>query len=270
MVRAAVVASLGLAACHPAPPAYPPLAPTCAADRIGTVTVDGASSTEVAGLTVLEGTHDNPARTARIARQTIEALKSHGYARAKLSITPARGCRVDLHVEVALGPQFKIDEIVFVTNDAFPPAAREAAIEDALGGINTIGGVYSADKLRHALTELTQRYHDAGWLEAKIDDPVAHYDDRRSTISVEIPIEAGRRYKIGQVSASGGEPATRAAVMQALGLREGDWYDGETLRMGLERVRRKLGPRGQDIELRTNVSLKRREIDLEAVVEAAK
>jgi len=265
MVRLAVVCAC-LAACHSSAPAFPAVHPACAADRIGQVSVEGAARADVAGLTVLEGTRDNPARTERIARQTIEALRTRGFARARLMISRESACRVDLHVDVALGPQFKIEEIQFVTDDGFPANVRAATIEDALGGINTIGGVYSAERMRHALSELVQRYYDAGWLEARIDDPVARYDDDRGTIQVQVPIHAGRRFKIGQIHASGGEPATRAAVMQALGLRNGDWYDGETLRTGLERVRRKLGLRGQGIELRSNVSLKRREIDLEAVV----
>jgi outer membrane protein assembly factor BamA len=265
MVRFAVVLAC-LTACHPSPRTYPTVARVCSADRIGQVTVEGAARADVAGLTVLEGTRDNPSRTERIAHQTIEALRTRGYARARLVITRDPSCRVDLHVDVDLGPQFKIDDIQFVTDDGFPANIRAATIEDALGGINTIGGVYSSDRMRHALADLVQRYQDAGWLEAKIDEPVARYDNDRGTISVRIPIHAGKRFRIGQIHASGGEPATRAAVMQALGLRNGDWYNGEMLRTGLERVRRKLGLHGQGIELRSSVSLKRREIDLEAVV----
>jgi outer membrane protein assembly factor BamA len=265
MVRLAVVFAC-LAACHPSARTYPAVSQTCSADRIGRVSVDGAARADVAGLTVLEGTRDNPRRTERIAHQTVEALRTRGYARAILRITREAGCRVDLHVQADLGPQYKIDDIQFVTDDGFPANIRAATIEDALGGINTIGGVYSAERMRHALADLVQRYQDAGWLEAKIDDPEAVYNDDRGTIGVRIPIHAGKRFRIGQIHASGGEPATRAAVMQALGLRNGDWYDGEMLRTGLERVRRKLGLHGQGIELRSSVSLKRREIDLEAVV----
>ena len=269
MVRAVVVLLGGLAACHPQPPAYPALPPTCDAERIGQVVVEGAPPAEVAALTVLEGTRDDPERTERIARQTVEGMRSDGYARAALSITPKRGCRVDLRVEVTLGPRFKINDIVFVTNDEFPAAVRTATIEDALGGVNSIGGVYSSTKLRRSLADLGQRYYDAGWLEVRVDDPIAHYDDANEVITLEIGIHAGKRFRIGQIHASGGEPAQRAAIMAALGLHNGDWYDGELIRTGLERVRRKLGSRGQEIELRTNVSLKRREIDLEAVVEAS-
>lgn len=268
MARVAVALLVGVAACHHSAPAYPALESACDDSRIGKVSVEGAEAADVAGIMVLEGTRDDPARTERVARQTIETLRTDGYSRASLSITPKRGCRVDLRVDVALGPKFKISDIAFATDDAFPAAVRTQLIEDSLGGINSVGGVYSAPRLKRSLSELNQRYYDAGWLEVQIDEPLAHYDDEHSTISVEIPIRAGKRFRIGQIRASGGEPAQRAVVMAALGLKNGDWYDGEVLRTGIERVRRKLGVLGQDVELHTNVSLKRREIDLEAVVEA--
>jgi len=268
MARVAVALLVGVAACHHSAPTYPALDGACDRNRIGTVSVEGAPASEVAGIMVLEGTRDDPARTERVARQTIETMRSDGYARASLTITPKRGCRVDLRVDVSLGPKFKISDIAFATDDAFPAAVRTQTIEDALGGINSVGGVYSPARLKRSLSELNQRYYDAGWLEVQIGEPIAHYDDEHATIAVEIPVQAGRRFRIGQVHATGGEPAQRAVVMASLGLKNGDWYDGEMLRTGIERIRRKLGVLGQDVELRTNVSLKRREIDLEAVVEA--
>src|SRR5262249_55177615 len=86
MVRFAVVLAC-LTACHPSPRTYPAVAHSCSAERIGLVTVEGASRADVAGLTVLEGTRDNQSRTERIAHQTVEALRTRGYARAVLRIT---------------------------------------------------------------------------------------------------------------------------------------------------------------------------------------
>src|SRR5262249_39911323 len=116
MVRLAVVCAC-LAACHPSARTYPAVAQNCASDRIGQVTVEGAGRADVAGLTVLEGTRDNQARTQRIAHQTIDALRTRGYARAKLVITREQMCRGGLHRDVTLGPPVKIRGAQFGTDE---------------------------------------------------------------------------------------------------------------------------------------------------------
>ena len=46
MVRVVVVSLVGLAACHPQPPAYPALPPTCDVDRIGQVAIETTSNAD--------------------------------------------------------------------------------------------------------------------------------------------------------------------------------------------------------------------------------
>jgi hypothetical protein len=139
-----------LAACRAAPGGSLAVAPPCAWNRIGEVAVTGATRDAVPQLAVLEGTIDDPGRTGRIAQIATRALWARGYARATLAITRRVGCRVDLDVAVTLGPRYRISTIDFVTEDAFPGAERLAVIEDALGTVNTIGGVYIEYRMTRA------------------------------------------------------------------------------------------------------------------------
>lgn len=257
--------ALGLcaAACGPRFAPRPPIAATCAANRVGAVTVDGAPRTAVPALAVLEGTLDDPARAERVRTVALAALRTRGHARARIALSRTTGCGVELHARVTLGPRFTIARIEFDTDDAFPAATRLAVIEDALGTINTIGGTYAEDRLRRGLHELRKRYEDAGWLDAKIAAPRAHYgDDGR--VAIEIPIRAGARFKIGSVRAVGGGRVNRK-VIEALGLREGAYYDKPTLRSGIERARRRFA---RYIQVRVEVAPERREIDVEAIIES--
>ena len=61
--RALPVLLTALAACHSGGIPQRSVALSCAPDRIGAVVVTGASRAELAPLTVLEGTLDDPART---------------------------------------------------------------------------------------------------------------------------------------------------------------------------------------------------------------
>lgn len=263
-MRARLLTLSLIAACRVAPGAYPPVATPCAFNRVGGVTVTGAPRDAVPQLTVLEGTLDDPDRTARIAELATGALRARGYARAALAFTRRTGCGVDLSVAVTLGPRYRIATIAFDTSDAFPGADRLAVIEDALGTVNTIGGVYIEYRMKRALAELERRYRDAGWLEARLGAPRTTYDPR-GTVAIEIPVTAGRRFRIGSVKAVGAGPGTREAVLQTLGLHAGDYYNGPSIRSAIERARHKLARR---VELRTNVADDRPEIDLEAIVEA--
>jgi outer membrane protein assembly factor BamA len=233
-VRARSLLGLGLAfACSRTPEVRSPVLTVCAANWIGQITVEGAKSPQLA---VLEGTLDDPARTDRIVTTALAALRVRGYLTAAITVDRERGCGIELHAHVTLGPRFTITSIEFETDDEFPAATRLALIEDALGTVNTIGGTYVQERLERALVELRKRYADAGWLDAQISAPVASHD-ANGNVTVSIPVTAGPRFRIGSVRAVGGGTANRD-VIAALGLREGEYYDRTVVRAGIERARR--------------------------------
>lgn len=257
------IVSLG---CRPGIEVRPPVAAACSESRIGAVAIAGAGARDVPGLAILEGTLDDPARTRRVAAAALDGLRWRGYAQAELSIARREasetGCFVELTVAVALGPRFTIAGIRFETADDFPARERLAVIEDALGTVNAPGGVYIDYRLRRALAGLERRYHDAGWLDAKIGAPSTEYGED-GAVRVAIPVEAGRRYRIGTIRARGANELARRAVLDELGIDPGAFYDGPALRQGIDRARRKLDRR---VELRTTLTAGD-EIEIEAIVE---
>jgi len=220
-----------------APAIYPALAADCSPGRIGKVTVEGAALADIAPLAVLEGTLDDPQRADRIAAVATEMLQARGYPYAKLAVTRHLGCGIELHVAVETGPRFKIARLAFLTTDEFPASERLLAVEDALGTVNAVGGAYLEDRMKRALESLEHRYHEAGWIDASIGAPQARYDELNNEVTVEIPIKAGPRYRIGRIITHGGSAADRRAVVEALGLRGGDWYNAPRVRIGINRAR---------------------------------
>jgi outer membrane protein assembly factor BamA len=253
-----------VAACRVPTAERMPVRGACAFNRIGEVTVTGAPRDAVPQLAVLEGTVDDPERTARVAQTATSALRTAGYARAQVSVARRVGCRIDLEVSVALGARYRIADIAFEPDAELPDTERLAALEDALGTVNTVGGVYVEYRMARALAELERRYRDAGWLEARLGPPRASYDPS-GTVSVAIPVVAGRRFRIASVKAVGASPLAREAVLQTLGLHAGDYFDGPSIRSAIERARHRLA---RWVELRTSVADDRPEIELEAIVEA--
>ena len=262
MVRALVLA---LVACGgKAVPPAPVVAAPCTQARVGAVRILGAERADVPALAVLEGTLDDRARTERIVRTAVDGLRFRGYGQAQITVTRELGCFVELAVAVDKGPRFEIATIDFETDDEFPAAERLAVIEDALGTVNTVGGVFIRYRLERALVALAQRYRDAGWLDVRVGRPASSHDDD-GKIAVSIPIAAGTRYRIGTIRARGKERAARATVLEVLGGQAGTWYDAQSIRRGLDRVQRQLDRR---IELHTQRSEDGTEIELEAIVGA--
>ena len=200
-----LLAVIAVAGCGAAPIGRTGPAVPCSSHRVGQVTVTGAARSAVPQLVVLEGTLDDPERTERIAGVAADGLRAQGYADAAIAVARRAGCGVDLDVRVTLGPRYQIAWIAFDTDDEFPGPERLAVLEDALGTVNTVGGVYIEYRMRRALVELERRYRDAGWLEARLGAPRTTYD-RSGTVAVDIPIVAGRRFRIGSVRAVGAGP----------------------------------------------------------------
>ncbi len=264
LLATSLVGSTLACAGRPSRQSEPP-SPTgpCSEIRVGKVAIRGALPSVVPELAVLEGTLDDELRTTRAVASATQTLRFLGYGQATITVARHAGCFIDLDVAVTLGPRFQIASIEFTTADSFPGAERLAVIEDALGTVNTIGGVYIEYRLIRALAVLEQRYHDAGWLEARIADPVASYQPGK--VAIRIPVVAGPRFRVGAIRARGAGAAARATVLAAIGIEPGAWYDGPTIRTGIARARRTLD---RDVELHTNVSAVRGEIELEAVLEA--
>ncbi len=252
---------LALIGCREAQLPYPALAQDCSTSRIGKVSIDGASVADVAPIAVLEGTLDDPDRTRRVTEVATELLHVRGYPQAKIAVVRREACGVELQVAVQRGPRFRITQLGFQTDDAFPEEQRVAAIADALGTVNAVGGSYVADRMERALANLERRYRDAGWIDAVIARPIVSYDEDTASVTVVVPIAAGLRYRIGAVRAHGAPAATRAQVVAAMGLRGGDFYDASQVRTGIDRARKRLDRR---IELRIEVAADRQTIDVEA------
>jgi outer membrane protein assembly factor BamA len=258
---------LPLVACGAPQAARPtPIPAPCAAERVGQVIVTGTSRTAVPALAVLEGTLDDRDRTARIAQSAAESLHWRGYAQAKVDVTRAVGCFTDLHVAVTLGPKYKIAAIAFATTDDFPHAQRLAALEDTLGTVNTIGGVLIEYRLTRALSGLARRYRDAGWLDVEIGAPLTRYASN-GEVRVSIPITAGARYRVSAVRALGANAQVRQRLLAEWGIEPGAWYDATAIRRALERARHSIDRR---VKLRAQALEDRHEIELEAIVEAAR
>lgn len=246
-------ALLVLTACHGQIAPRPPVASGCPQDRIGKVAIEGAEPRDVAPLAVLEGTLDDQERIERTRQVAADYLRARGYPHATIDVTRHAGCGMELAIAVDRGPRYQIADIELHSDATLPPGDARAALEDGLGTVNAIGGAYVEDRLTRAIAVLVHRYRDAGWLDAAADPPRADWDEAVHTVRLAIDVHPGRRYKIGKLVA-------RPSVIEALGIKGGDWFEAATLRSALDRARRRLARR---LDVKLSVASERAAIDVE-------
>lgn len=251
---------LAFAACH-TPPARAPIA--CDIHRVTLVRTSPPNARGLLDpLTVLEGTYDDPERTGRLVALTEQMLHAQGYLDAKLAVARHAACGVELDVTGSLGPRYRIARLEFLTDDGFPDAQRRAIVATNLATVNAVGGTYREDLLGPRLAELIGTYQQRGWLKAQVGKPQVEYDHARGEISIRVPIDAGKRFKIGDVRPHRPEGA---AAVAALGLHTGDWFDVTALRIAIDRASRKVG---RTVELSPSTISDRGVVDMVVSFEA--
>ena len=121
--------------------------------------------------------------------------------------------------------------------------------------VNAVGGAYVEDRLARALGALVDRYRDAGWLDASARCAAANWDDAGHTVRVAVQLHRRPalpdRHRVG---------TARPAVIAALGLRGGEWFDADTRQ---ERARPGTPAAGRRLAVHVSVAAARAAIDLE-------
>jgi outer membrane protein assembly factor BamA len=194
--------------------------------RVIGVELAGATRAQLPMFVVLEGTlHDN-VRLQGLATATTTWLHGRGYADATIEATPTVECDgVMVHVTALLGPRYTIDQLEIAGSVVPAPAAM---FEHELGTVNVVGGTYTESSLLFDLDELVSRHRRSGWLDVATDVPKPTYHHDRGTVSIAVKIIAGKRYRFGALTATGGTEQQRRFVEARLATLHG-WYDERAL-----------------------------------------
>ncbi len=106
----------------------------------------------------------------------------------------------------------------------------------------TPGQPADAVRLDRDLESVNKLYRSRGYMTAKIK-PEAQFDDEKSTVHYDLNVVEGDLYKMGELDINGLDTQSKARMVAAWTLREGEPYNGEYLKKFLEETRQLL-PRG--------------------------
>jgi outer membrane protein insertion porin family len=196
--------------------------------------IDELDDEDVTGVvTIKENSILNPARV-NDATEAIKALyRSKGYYNtevdANISFPTPETAAVRFVIEE--GKKIYIKEIGFEGNTTFDDDDLEDVIETSTKGFFswlTESGLLNRDKLNQDASRIVAFYHNNGFLEARVGEPVVTQDEE--WLYVKFIIEEGPRFKVGTVDVTGDLLGDKDIYLDMLSIREEEYLSRKTLR----------------------------------------
>lgn len=194
-----------------------------------------------------EGVTDDFA--VRQGQQNLEDyFQRKGYFSASVkgerSVQPDTG-EMDINYTVGPGPLGVFSGYGFEGNRSFSKEELESVLTIQPSGIFRDRGVFSQAMLSHDTKTLTDLYHAAGFLEAKV---TPHLDARHGSLSdhlfLTFSVEEGVRTRVGSLTLQGVDENTEKKVRNVLLARTGEPYSPARVQKDRETIRTYFNDRG--------------------------
>jgi outer membrane protein insertion porin family len=175
----------------------------------------------------------DPASVHADARALAELYHAQGYLDATVASSIEGG---DIEFAIVEGPVVVVRALTFTGNRA----ARQATLAPMMVGAdgeNAVGGRFDAQLLRDHAVYVSAHYYDLGYVNVFVGDPIVTRTADRAHVEISIPIEEGKQYRLGALSARGTLAGTPASYVRALGVKRGAIFNRTALAAGIEAVR---------------------------------
>ena len=160
---------------------------------------------------------------------------------------------VTLTFTIDQGPKYKLAEVVFDGNHAFSDATLRSHMKDnkpkAWWSFFTSGGTYMQEKFADDATKVNEFYLDNGYVRAIVGQPEIETvrdskDGKIRWIRLRVPVEEGRRYRIGTFTIADNQSVKTEPLRAAFKVSEGEWYNHAKIKKGLDKVQDLYGSLG--------------------------
>jgi outer membrane protein insertion porin family len=184
-------------------------------------------------VNIKENTIINPT-LINLGIERIKALyRSKGYFNAEVTadINHLKEELVEIDFQIEEGEKVSIREISFPGSDSFDDSELKDVIETGTWGWFswfTESGTLKMDVLEQDTGRLSAFYHNHGFIEVRVGDPVVVEKDGRMAVS--FPIEEGPRYRVGTVEVEGDIIESTEELLDMLAIREEEYLNRQVLR----------------------------------------
>jgi outer membrane protein insertion porin family len=193
-------------------------------------------------------------RTATAIRE-LYAEKGYRHASVTQAVRelPAGPKLAHVVFTVNEGPIVAIRDVEFVGNRAFSDdeLGRLLKANRPRGLISLVrgGGNFNEDKFADDAQALVEHYRNRGYIEAQIGVPALRVlddsaDGKTRWVQLRVEVNEGRPHRVGAFTIEGSSVMSAAALRPLFRLEEGDEYQEDRIRKGLERAREIYGAGG--------------------------
>ncbi len=175
----------------------------------------------------------NPTRLNEAVQRVRDLYKSKGYYDTKVNarLSYPTDSTVEVRLVIKEGEKMSIRKITFQGNKSFDADELEDVIQTGTWNIFswlTESGVLKMDVLRQDAGRLAAFYHNHGFMEAKVGEPVVTRKD--DSLSVTFPIEEGPRYRVGTVDIKGDLIEDKGKLLAMLKIRKEKFLNRQAVR----------------------------------------
>ena len=204
----------------------------------------------------------DPTKVKRAEVVIKQLLAAHGrqFATVRSEVRPIPPASVSLTFVVKEGPKVKVGKIKFEGNHALSNRELQSAMKNLKPiGIphsifleNLFARTYDSTKLQEDAERVRYYYQTKGYFKALVGDPKTQIHDTSGVkwyfpfksspgkaVDITIPVEEGQRYRLKEITFSGNKAVKNTAQLRALfKIKDGDIFDTEAIRKGLESLRK--------------------------------
>ena len=183
-------------------------------------------------------------------RETITSLLlEKGMYAAKVEVETSRKGKneVDLEFKIDEGPRVRVAEVVLTGTPVLPQTILLSAMKSNRphGLISWVAGsdVYKENKLTEDLDKIKAKFQEFGYMEASVGKPQIEQLTKRTILRrkqtmlrIAIPVSAGDRYSVWDVSIEGNKAVTTAYLRSLIKLKKGDIYNVKRREKSVESI----------------------------------
>ena len=212
------------------------------------------------GLTQESQYDPTKVKRAEVVIKQLEASHGHQFATVRSEVHPIPPAAVSLTFVVKEGPKVKVGKIKFEGNKAIKSRELQSSMKNLKPiGIphsifleNLFPRTYDSTKLTEDAERVRYFYQTKGYFKALVGDPKTQIHDTSGVkwyfpfkpspgkaVDITIPVEEGQRYKLKEITFSGNKAVKNIQALRSLfKIKDGDVFDTEAIRKGLEALRK--------------------------------
>ncbi len=186
-------------------------------------------------------------------KQTADIIKklysSKAYYRAEVNYRPKylEGNQVDVEFMIEEGKKGYIKKIRFQGNKHFSARKLRKSMRSKKKGWFwwlTKGGTLDEEILNADLQNLSAFYFDHGYVQVKIDKPKITITKKGKWIYIDIKINEGEQFRVGEIDFRGDILITRKDLFKQLTLKKGKVYRTSVVQKNIRRITNVYGDKG--------------------------